>query len=63
MNIYDKKIIKCKICGKSIGEIDYDAKLFLPRCNNCAEPLPHVNDKFLRIYELQENAIENIITS
>ena len=63
MNIYDKKIIKCKICGKSIGEIDYNATIYLPRCNDCAEPLPHIKDKFVREYEIPNHEIEVILTS
>lgn len=35
MNIYDKKQIKCSICGKFIGEIDVDAKVVFPLCKTC----------------------------
>ncbi|AJM93111.1 universal stress protein [Nitrosopumilus piranensis] len=35
MNIYDKRQIKCSICGKFIGEIDVDAKIIFPLCKIC----------------------------
>ena len=44
MNIYDKKIIKCTKCNKSIGEIDYDAEIVYPQCGDCADPKPHYSD-------------------
>ena len=44
MNIYDKKVIKCVICEKDIGEINYDAEVIYPRCGECSDPKPHVND-------------------
>ena len=40
MNIYDTKTISCRNCGKSIGEIDYDAEIILPQCGHCANPMP-----------------------
>lgn len=46
MNIYDTRIISCKDCGKAIGEIDFDAKVILPQCGQCADPLPG-GDKIL----------------
>jgi hypothetical protein len=40
MNIYDTKTVSCRSCGKSIGEIDYDAEVMLPQCGQCANPMP-----------------------
>ena len=40
MNIYDSKTIFCRNCGKSIGEIDYDAEVMLPQCGQCINPMP-----------------------
>ena len=45
MNIYDTKPVKCAKCGKSIGEIDYDAEVIQPKCGNCSNPLPEGFDK------------------
>jgi hypothetical protein len=45
MNIYDTKPIKCVRCGKSIGEIEYDAEVINPKCGYCANPLPDGFDK------------------
>ncbi len=35
MNIYDTKSIYCANCGKFLGEIDFDAQIFLPKCGKC----------------------------
>lgn len=35
MNIYDKKQIKCSICGKFIGEIDITSSIIFPLCSKC----------------------------
>jgi len=40
MNIYDTKTISCRSCGRSIGEIDYDAEVMLPQCGYCSNPMP-----------------------
>ena len=45
MNIYDTKQIRCAVCKKAIGEIDYDAEIFRPKCGQCANPTPHPKDK------------------
>ena len=45
LNIYDTKPLACKDCGKIIGEIDYDAEVILPKCSQCSNPTPHINDK------------------
>ena len=45
MNIYDTKPIRCVECKKTIGEIDFDAEVVRPKCGQCANPTPHVNDK------------------
>jgi hypothetical protein len=49
MNIYDTKVVKCSKCGKSIGEIEYDAVVTLPKCGYCANPLPEGDDKALYV--------------
>jgi hypothetical protein len=46
LNIYDTKPISCAKCEKSIGEIDYDAKIINPLCGQCSNPLPE-GDKIL----------------
>ena len=46
MNIYDIKTLSCAQCGKNIGEIDYDAEVILPKCGQCANPMPE-GDKIL----------------
>ncbi len=38
MNIYDTKSISYTQCGKSIGEIDYDVNVILPKCGQCTNP-------------------------
>ena len=35
MNIYDKKQIKCSLCGKFIGEIDINSSIIFPLCSKC----------------------------
>lgn len=35
MNIYDKKQVKCSICGKFIGEIDIQASIVFLLCEKC----------------------------
>ena len=49
MNIYDKKSIHCCMCGKFIGEINYDAVVTLPKCGRCANLLPEGYDKVQHI--------------
>jgi len=49
MNIYDTKVVRCSKCGKSIGEIEYDAMVTLPKCGQCANPTPEGDDKALYI--------------
>ncbi|MDX1440970.1 MAG: hypothetical protein R3237_00745 [Nitrosopumilaceae archaeon] len=46
MNIYDTKNVSCIQCGKSIGEVEYDALIIRPLCGQCANPLPE-GDKIL----------------
>jgi phage FluMu protein Com len=36
MNIYDIKSIHCANCGKFLGEINFDAQVFLPKCGRCS---------------------------
>lgn len=49
MNIYDTKVVRCSVCGKAIGEVEYDAELIRPKCGHCAEPLPQNDDKAMYI--------------
>jgi phage FluMu protein Com len=49
MNIYDTKVVRCSKCGKSIGEIEYDAVVTLPKCGYCANPIPEGDDKALYV--------------
>lgn len=49
MNIYDTKPLRCSKCGKCIGEVDYDAEIILPKCGQCANPMPENDDKAMYI--------------
>jgi phage FluMu protein Com len=44
MNIYDNKVIRCSVCDKCIGEVDYDAEIIFPKCGKCANPMPSIPD-------------------
>jgi hypothetical protein len=35
MNIYDKKQVKCSVCGKFVGEIDIQASVIFLLCEKC----------------------------
>lgn len=61
MNIYDTKPISCISCGKSIGEIDYDAQITLPRCGNCSNPRPEDDDALSYLTSIRENIIKKTI--
>ena len=45
MNIYDTRVIRCAVCEKCIGEVDYDAEVIFPKCGKCANPLPAIDNK------------------
>jgi len=45
LNIYDTKTIRCSICQKAIGEVDFDAEIIRPKCGQCSNPIPDINDK------------------
>ncbi len=60
MNIYDTKNLSCSQCGKSIGEIDYDAEVILPKCGQCANPLPE-GDKILYTVSAIQNKQTKLI--
>jgi len=49
LNIYDKKSIRCYKCDRFIGEIDDDARVTLPMCGRCANPIPEGYDKVLYV--------------
>lgn len=61
MNIYDTKSIYCKDCGKSIGEIEYDANVILPECGQCANPMPE-GDSILYTVNAIKNQSKPVIT-
>ena len=60
MNIYDTKTISCKECGKSIGEIEYDAEVILPKCGKCTDPIPE-GDKILYTVSAIKNQARQMI--
>ncbi|WP_182126883.1 hypothetical protein [Nitrosopumilus sp. b2] len=35
MNLYDKKVIKCSNCKKTVGEIDMDVQIVDVLCKKC----------------------------
>ena len=37
LNLYDTKVVICKNCGSTIGEIDYNAMVMSPKCGTCIE--------------------------
>lgn len=45
LNLYDTKTIKCAICQKAIGEVDFDAEIIRPKCGQCSNPIPDTRDK------------------
>ena len=45
--MYDTKVIRCKKCDNTIGEIEYDAEIVLAQCGKCADPLPENDDKIM----------------
>jgi len=45
LNIYDTKVVRCVICDKSIGEIEFDAEIIRPKCGQCSNPMPDPRDK------------------
>jgi hypothetical protein len=63
MNIYDTKSIYCKDCGKSIGEIEYDANVILPECGQCANPMPEGDDILYTVNAIKNQSESVIIIS
>ncbi|QLH07349.1 hypothetical protein [Nitrosopumilus ureiphilus] len=61
MNIYDTKTISCKNCGKSIGEIDYDAEVILPQCGQCADPMPEGDKILYALSPFRNNALQQLV--
>jgi hypothetical protein len=45
LNLYDTKTIRCAICQKAIGEVDFDAEIIRPKCGQCSNPIPDTRDK------------------
>lgn len=35
MNLYDKKLVKCSKCGKTIGEVEMEVKVVCVVCDKC----------------------------
>lgn len=35
MNIYDTKLVRCTVCGKCVGEINFDAIIKIVKCGYC----------------------------
>lgn len=63
MNIYDTKTIKCAQCGKSIGEVEYDALVILPKCGQCVNPMPEGDSILYTVSALQNQPKKIIITA
>jgi len=47
MNIYDKKVVRCVRCQRSIGEVDFDAQITYPLCGDCGNPMPKGFDEVI----------------
>ena len=60
MNIYDKKLVHCKTCGKCIGEIDYDSQVCLPKCNLCVR---FEKSDLLEFYPYGDDDLKKVIIS
>ena len=45
--MYDTKVIRCKKCDNTIGEIEYDAEIILAQCGKCVDPLSENDDKIM----------------
>jgi len=45
--MYDTKVIRCKKCDNTIGEIEYDAEIILAQCGKCVDPLPENDNKIM----------------
>ncbi|AJM92292.1 hypothetical protein [Nitrosopumilus piranensis] len=39
MNLYDKKVIKCSNCKKTVGEIDMDVQIVDVLCKKCKKKI------------------------
>ena len=61
MNIYDTKVIRCAKCDKSIGEVEYDAEIVLPKCGSCANPIPDGFDKLTYTINSFNNKKEKVV--
>lgn len=61
MNIYDTKPISCNRCQKSIGEVDYDAKIINPLCGQCANPIPEGDKILYTVSNFQSQASKKIM--
>lgn len=62
MNIYDTKTISCIKCGKCIGEVEYDSEIVLPKCGQCANPVPE-GDKILYTVSHYQNNKKELLVS
>jgi len=60
LNLYDTKTISCRNCGKTIGEVDYDAEIIRPLCGKCAHPLPEGDTVMYTINAIKTNS-QNLV--
>ena len=59
MNIYDTKCVSCVKCGKSIGEIEFDAEVTIPKCGACTNPLPEIDDDIYSVKNYHNSKSNN----
>lgn len=62
MNIYDTKTVLCKSCGKSIGEIEHDSEVILPKCGKCADIKPEGDKILYAVSAIHNKSNRQIIT-
>ena len=63
MNIYDKKQGRCATCGRTIGEVDDDAKILFSRCGLCEGALNGENEVFRYLADRFENAVKSVLVT
>ena len=63
MNIYDTKTVFCKSCERSIGEIEYDAEVILPKCGSCADIKPEGDKILYTVSAIQHPPRKRVIVS
>lgn len=60
LNIYDTKQIYCVRCEKSVGEVDYDAKIINSLCGKCANPQPEGDDILYVVNHYQAKSMQKL---